>query len=85
MKSKSVLFLLTGIALGAIGSFFLTPQKTIKRKKGGAKKITKNKKAFKETASKYKEKLSSLKDEVKKSDTKSNKEKRTAPGTPTAL
>lgn len=62
MKSKSVLFLLTGFALGTITGLLIVPQKGIKSRKE-LKKSKKYKKAFKETASKYKEKLSSdLKD-----------------------
>lgn len=65
MKSKSILVLLSGIAIGAIGSFLLTPQKgQLKRRKELSKKSRKYKKAFKETASKYKEKLGDLKDEI---------------------
>lgn len=61
MKSKSVLFLLTGFALGTITGLLIVPQKGIKSRKE-LKKSKKYKKAFKETASKYKEKLSGLKD-----------------------
>jgi gas vesicle protein len=57
MKSKSVLILFTGIAIGAIGGFLLTPEKKIKNRKQLWKQAKKYNKAFKETASKYKEKL----------------------------
>ena len=60
MKSKSALFLLTGIAIGAIGGFLLSPQKGFKPSKGLSKKTKKYNKAFKEAASKYKEKLGDL-------------------------
>ena len=56
MKSKSLLFLVSGIAIGAIAAILLTPQKSLKRKDAW-KKSKKYKKAFKETASKYKQKL----------------------------
>ncbi len=62
MKSKSVLFLLTGIAIGAVGGFLITPQKKIKSRKELLKKSKKYKKAFKDTATKYKEKLGHLND-----------------------
>lgn len=64
MKSKSVLYLLTGFALGAITGLLVVPQKGIKSRKE-LKKSKKYKKAFKASASKYKEKLSGLKDDVK--------------------
>jgi gas vesicle protein len=57
MKSKSVLILFTGIAIGAIGGFLFTPEKKIKNRKELWKQSKKYNKAFKETASKYKEKL----------------------------
>ncbi len=61
MKPKSILLLLTGIAIGAIGGFLFTPQKgRSKRRKELSKKSKKYKKAFKETASKYKEKLGDI-------------------------
>jgi len=56
MKSKSVLILLAGIAIGAFGGFLFTPEKKIKSKDVW-KKSKKYKKAFEETASKYKKKL----------------------------
>jgi len=62
MKSKSVLFLLTGIAIGAIGGILLTPKKGLKSRRDVMRKSKKYKKAFKETANKYKEKLSNIKD-----------------------
>ena len=62
MKSKSVLYLITGIAIGALGSLLLTPQKGLKSRRDVMKKSKKYKKAFKETADKYKEKLSNIKD-----------------------
>ncbi len=57
MKSKSILLLFTGIAIGVIGGFLFTPEKKIKNRKELWGKSKKYKKAFKETASKYKEKL----------------------------
>jgi len=61
MKTKSVLFLLTGMALGAIGNFLLSQPKGIsKRRKELSKKSKQYNKAFKETASKYREKLGSI-------------------------
>ena len=57
MKTKSALLLLTGAAIGAIAGILLVPQKGIKNRKQILKKSKKYKKAFKETASKYKEKL----------------------------
>lgn len=59
MKSKSILLLLAGIAIGSIGLFLFTPQKGIKSRKQLLKQAKKYKKAFKETATKYKEKLGS--------------------------
>jgi gas vesicle protein len=56
MKSKSLLFLLTGFALGTITGLLVVPQKRMKSNKE-LKKSKKYKKAFKESASKYKEKL----------------------------
>jgi gas vesicle protein len=57
MKSKSALLLLTGIAIGAIGGYLFTPEKKLKNRKELWKKSKKYNKAFKETASKYKEML----------------------------
>jgi len=54
MKLKSVLLVLTGIVIG--GLVFSTPKNT-KHRKELFKKSRKYKKAFKETANKYKEKL----------------------------
>ena len=62
MKSKSALFLLSGIAIGVLGSFLFTPLKGLKKRKELSKKAKKYKKAFKETATKYKQKLSGLPD-----------------------
>ena len=62
MKSKSVLYLITGIAIGALGNLLLTPHKGLKSRRDVMKKSKKYKKAFKETADKYKEKLSNIKD-----------------------
>ena len=64
MKSKSVLLLLTGIAIGAVGGFLFTPQKKLKSRKEILKKSKKYKKAFEATATKYKERLGNLKAEV---------------------
>ena len=63
MKSKSLLFLFTGFAIGAITGLLIVPQSRIKSRKE-LKKSKKFKKAFKQTASKYKEKLSGLKENV---------------------
>jgi hypothetical protein len=61
MKTKSVLLLFTGIAIGAIGNFLLTTTKgRSKRRKELSKKSRHFNKAFKDTASKYREKLGSL-------------------------
>ncbi len=57
MKSKSILLLITGIAMGAAGNFLFTSAKGFKSRKELLKKTKKYKKAFKETASKYKQKL----------------------------
>lgn len=75
MKSKSILFLLTGIAIGAIAGVVLSPQKSIKKKKGVAKKINRTKKAFKETALKYKDKLSGMENDSKLNSPKTTKGK----------
>jgi gas vesicle protein len=66
MKSRSALFLLGGIVIGAIATYLMTPQKSIKTKKGPVKKLKKKRKDFEETALKYKEKLSVMKDGVGK-------------------
>jgi gas vesicle protein len=63
MKSKSVLFLLSGFAIGAITGLLIVPQRSIKSRKE-LKKSKKYKKAFKETASKYKQKLAGTKENV---------------------
>lgn len=61
MKTKSVLFLFTGIAIGAIGNFLFTSSKgKLKRRKELSKKSKQHNRAFKHTASKYREKLGSL-------------------------
>ena len=57
MKPKSVLLLLTGMALGALSVVLLAPLKGYKSRKEIANKSKKYKKAFKETALKYREKL----------------------------
>lgn len=57
MKTKSTLFFLTGFALGTITGLLIVPQDRIKSRKQ-LQKAKKYKKAFKESASKYKEKLS---------------------------
>ncbi len=62
MKSKYALFLLTGFALGAITGMLIVPQKGIKNRRE-LKKSKKYKKAFRETASKYKEKLAGIDEE----------------------
>ena len=66
MKSKSVLFLLSGMAIGAIATYLLRPQKSLKTKKGPVKKLKKTRKDFEETALKYREKLSVMKDDLAK-------------------
>ena len=66
MKSKSALLLLSGIAIGAIATYLMTPQKSLKTKKGPVKKLKKTRKDFEETALKYKEKLSVMKDNLAK-------------------
>ena len=60
MKAKSVLLLLSGIAIGAIGGYLFTPERRLKPRKSASSKSKKYKKAFKATASKYREKLSGL-------------------------
>lgn len=57
MKSKSTLFFLAGIAVGTIAGLFIVPQKGLKNRKDLWRKSRKYNKAFKETASKYKEKF----------------------------
>ena len=63
MKSKSLLFLLSGFAIGTITGLLIVPQRGIKSRKE-LKKSKKYKKAFKETASKYKQKLAGEKDNI---------------------
>ncbi len=57
MKAKSILFLCTGITIGVFGSFLFSSTRGVKSRKELFKKTKKYKKAFRETASKYKEKL----------------------------
>lgn len=83
MKSKSVLFLLTGIAIGAIAGVLFAPQKSIKKKKGGAKKVNKPRKAFKETAAKYKESPGDM-DETKPGASRTSKAKKGLPDNTTS-
>ena len=64
MKSKSALLLLTGIVIGAISGLLFAPQKGLRSRKDVLKKSKKYKKAFEETASRYKEKLAGLKDDI---------------------
>lgn len=64
MKPKSALLLLTGIAIGALSVVLLAPLKRYKSRKEIAKKSKKYKKAFKETALKYREKLGDNKSEI---------------------
>ena len=64
MKTKSALLLLTGIAIGAIAALLFAPRKGLKIRKDVLKKSKKYKKAFEETASRYKEKLAGLKDDI---------------------
>ena len=77
MKSKSVLFLLTGIAIGAIAGVLFAPQKTLKKRKGPVKKLNKAKKSLKETASKYKKELRNMEDGAKPRTTRATKAKNT--------
>jgi gas vesicle protein len=77
MKSKSILFLLTGIAIGAIAGVLFAPQKTLKKKKGPVKKLNKAKKSLKETASKYKKELRNMEDGAKPKATRATKAKTT--------
>ncbi|HEX8333987.1 MAG TPA: YtxH domain-containing protein [Segetibacter sp.] len=77
MKSKSVLFLLTGIAIGAIAGALFAPQKTIKKRKGPVKKLNKAKKSLKETASKYKKELRDMENGAKPKATRVTKAKST--------
>lgn len=64
MKSKSAFLLLTGIGIGTIAGVLFAPQKGLKSSKDVLKKSKKYDKAFKETASRYKEKLGGLKDNI---------------------
>lgn len=80
MKSKSLLFLITGFAIGAVAGVLFAPQKTLKKRKGPVKKSGKTKKAFKETAAKYKNKLNSMEDDAKARATKTAKAKNNTPG-----
>ena len=61
MKTKTTLFFFTGFALGTITGLLIVPQDRIKSRKE-LKESKKYRKAFKQTASKYKEKLSGLQD-----------------------
>jgi gas vesicle protein len=67
MKSKSTLFLLTGIAIGAIAGALFAPQTSIKKKKKSpAKKVNKAKKSVKVASSKPKKEVSDVEDGTKK-------------------
>jgi gas vesicle protein len=57
MKSKSTLFLLTGIALGAISAMLLRPSRRMQHGKQELKMSRKYDKAFKEAARKYRKKF----------------------------
>ena len=59
MKSKSVLYLLTGFSIGVVTGLLMVPQKRL-RSREQLKRSKNYNRAFKETASKYKEKLSTL-------------------------
>lgn len=61
MKPRSLVYLLTGIAIGGL---IFSPKKNSKGRKELAKKSKKYKKAFKESASKYKEKLAGFKEKA---------------------
>ena len=65
MKKKSALLRFGGIAIGSIAGILLVPQKGLKNRKQILKKSKKYKKAFKATASKYKEKLADDKNNIK--------------------
>lgn len=60
MKPKSLFILFTGIAIGSFATFFIIPRKSLKSRRQLSKKSRKYNKAFKETASRYKQKLSEL-------------------------
>ncbi len=62
--SKITLFLLTGIAVGAVAGLLLAPAEGAETRKQLSKKAKKLKKKFKETASEYKGKVADLGDEV---------------------
>lgn len=57
MKSKPLLYLLAGVAIGAIAGVYFAPQNTIKKRRGPVKKITQSKKIIKSAAGKYEEEL----------------------------
>lgn len=57
MKSKSTLFFLAGIAVGTIAGLFIVPQKSLRSRRDLRRKSGMYNKAFKDAASKYKEKL----------------------------
>ncbi len=62
--SKSIILLLTGIAVGAVAGLMMAPDEGAKTRKKLLKKAKKYKKAVTEKASEYKEKASDLKDNI---------------------
>ena len=66
MNSKSASILFTGIAIGTIAGVLFAPQKGLKSGKDVLKKSKKYTKAFKETASRYKEKLAGMEDDIQR-------------------
>ena len=57
MKSKSTFYFFAGIAVGTLAGLFIVPQKSLKSRKDLWRKSRKFDKAFKETASKYRQEL----------------------------
>lgn len=62
--SKSIILLLTGIAVGAVAGLMMAPDEGAKTRKKLLKKAKKYKKAVTEKASEYKEKASDLKENI---------------------
>ena len=58
MKSKSTLFFIAGVAVGALAGLFIVPKKKLASRKELRRKSGMLNKVFKETASRYREKLS---------------------------
>lgn len=61
MKSKSTLFLLSGIAIGVVAGVLFAPQKKLKITREVSRKAKQYKKAFEQSASRYKDKLAARK------------------------